>query len=155
MLHGLLWLPLLGFFSWLAWAGWNEFQKVERYQEWASQYDRSKYDIYAVLAQHQADITWGIPTRHGPEQLQSFSLCEVEHLALQVGDQLFAVETDTKSDKSSLLNDVQGKQGAIAIQFKFRDGRSPIQIPFTDVDLAIDWAIALQKDWVKFSSSVV
>ena len=31
MEKGLIWLPLLAFFSWLTWSGWNEYQKIEIY----------------------------------------------------------------------------------------------------------------------------
>jgi hypothetical protein len=50
MIH-LLWFPLLAVFIGLAWAGWNEFQKLEVYKSWAAQFDRAKFDIYAVLGQ--------------------------------------------------------------------------------------------------------
>ena len=49
MERGLLWLPLLAVFFWLAWSGWNEYQKVEAYRRWAADYDKAKYDLYAVL----------------------------------------------------------------------------------------------------------
>ncbi len=51
MTRGLIWLPLLAIFIGLAWAGWNEYQKLEAYRAWAEQFDRAKYDIYAVLGQ--------------------------------------------------------------------------------------------------------
>lgn len=59
MERGLLWLPLLAVFIWLAWQGWNEYQKVEAYQNWAKHFERAKYDIYAVLAQNGSNLTWG------------------------------------------------------------------------------------------------
>ncbi len=62
MERGLIWLPLLGLFIWLAWQGRNEFQKVEAYQNWAKQFEKSKYDIYAVLGQNGNELTWGKPT---------------------------------------------------------------------------------------------
>lgn len=49
MEHGLLWLPLLAAFFWLAWQGSQEYQKIEAYRTWAEQFDKAKYDIYAVL----------------------------------------------------------------------------------------------------------
>ena len=51
MERGLLWLPLLFAFFWLAWQGSREFKKVQAYQEWALSFDKAKYDIYAVLGQ--------------------------------------------------------------------------------------------------------
>ncbi|MBD3561673.1 hypothetical protein H6S82_22920, partial [Planktothrix sp. FACHB-1355] len=78
MERGLIWLPLLALFIWLAWAGWNEFQKVEAYRRWASQFERAKYDIYAVLGQNGSNLTWGKPTRTEPVNLQTFSLKNVK-----------------------------------------------------------------------------
>lgn len=49
MERGLLWLPLLVLFFWLAWSGKKEYDKVQAYQAWAEQFDKSKYDIYSVL----------------------------------------------------------------------------------------------------------
>jgi hypothetical protein len=63
MERGLMWLPLLALFGWLAWAGWREFQKVEAYEAWAQDFDRHKYDIYAVLGQKDDRLVWGKPTR--------------------------------------------------------------------------------------------
>jgi hypothetical protein len=41
MERGLLWTPLLILFIWLAWSGWNEYQKVEIYREWAENFESS------------------------------------------------------------------------------------------------------------------
>src|SRR6476646_415012 len=87
MERGLLWLPLLGVFIWLAWAGWSEYQKVEAYRRWAEAFDRAKYDIYAVLGQQESELTWGQPTRQGPINLATFSLKEVRSIRLLVDGQ--------------------------------------------------------------------
>jgi hypothetical protein len=87
MERGLLWLPLLAAFIWLAWSGWNEYQKVEAYRHWASQFERAKYDIYAVLGQKGSDLTWGKPTRQGPVELETFSLQDVQAIRLLVDQQ--------------------------------------------------------------------
>ena len=65
MERGLLWLPLLVAFFGLAWSGWNEYQKIEFYKQWAEKFERHKYDIYAVLGQQGDRLTWGQPTRKG------------------------------------------------------------------------------------------
>ncbi|HEY9835810.1 MAG TPA: hypothetical protein V6D27_02865, partial [Vampirovibrionales bacterium] len=87
MERGLMWLPLLALFIGLAWAGWNEYQKVEAYRLWAQGFDRTKYDIYAVLGEKGDCLTWGKPTRKGPVNQQTFSLKEVESLHLLVNEQ--------------------------------------------------------------------
>lgn len=66
MEHALTWFPLLGTFIWLAWAGWNEYQKVQTYEAWATGADRCKYDIRAVLAQRGTTLTWASPPAKAP-----------------------------------------------------------------------------------------
>ena len=128
MLHGLLWLPLLVFFFGMAWAGWNEYQKVETYQQWADQFERSKYDIYAALGQRDRTLTWGLPTRKGVINLQTAPLDGVREVTLLVkGDDAFKVAVSGPIRKSEAL-----------IQLTLEDGTTP-QIPFTDPDLAKQW----------------
>ena len=139
MERGLLWLPLLGLFIWLAWAGWNEYQKVEAYRIWAEGFDRAKYDVYSVLGQKGSDITWGKPTRKQPIDLQTFSLTDVQDLRLRVDNQ--AVDPNQLPDR--------GK--TIALEFQLSD--RTIQIPFTDLSLASQWYAALQTDWLKYKQA--
>ena len=87
MERGLMWLPLLALFIGLAWAGWNEFQKVEAYRRWAEGSDRAKYDIYAMLCQRGAKLSWGKPSRQGPQAVQSCSLNQIQDLILQIDQQ--------------------------------------------------------------------
>ncbi|HEY9736368.1 MAG TPA: hypothetical protein V6D06_08800, partial [Trichocoleus sp.] len=83
MERGLLWLPLLAVFIGLAWAGWNEYQKVEAYKLWAQQFERAKYDIFAVMGQSGSQLTWGKPTRRDPIELESLSLDSVSQINLE------------------------------------------------------------------------
>lgn len=133
MERGLLWLPLLVLFIWLAWQGRNEFQKVEAYQKWAKQFERSKYDIYAVLAQSGSNLTWGKPTRTGPIELQTFSLKDVQSIELVVDQKVVSLLTPP----------LKGR--AIALEFSFSNPEK-IQIPFTEIPLAVDWGKHLQKE---------
>ncbi len=130
MERGLLWLPLLGVFFGLAWAGWREYQKVAAYETWAQDFERAKYDIYAVLGQRGAELTWGRPALGQPVALQSFSLLVVAEIRLLVNGQPVTPEA-------------LPTQGKSALEFAFNDGRSPVQVPFTDPQLAAQWAIAL------------
>lgn len=138
MLHGLLWFPLLFFFFWLAWAGWNEYQKLEAYRAWAQQFERAKYDIYAVLGQRGNDLTWGKPTRKEPVELQTFSLEQVRSLQLSID----GVPVNLDSPKESGKN--------ITIVFQLPD--STIQVPFTDASIAVQWAKFLQQKWQLLSN---
>lgn len=136
MIRGLLWLPLLGVFGWLAWAGWNEYQKLEAYRTWAAEFDHAKYDIYAVLGQKGSQLTWGKPTRKGPINLQTFSLQQVQSIQLRVGSELVDLDTPAKGNK-------------VALEFQLASSE-PIKIPFTDGALATQWGKHLQQAWQQF-----
>ncbi len=125
MERGLLWLPLLAVFIWLAWSGWNEYQKVEAYRVWAEQFERAKYDIYAVLGQKDKNLTWGKPTRSGPVDLETFSLNDVQSIKLVVDGQDVSLENPPKKGR------------AIALEFLLPE--STIQVPFTEIPLAVEW----------------
>jgi hypothetical protein len=130
MERGLLWLPLLAIFCWLAWAGWNEYQKLEAYRRWAEQFEKAKYDIYAVLGQKGDRLTWGKPSRSEPVELQTFSLKDVESVRLLVGDRV--VDWDNPPVK-----------GSAVLEFCFLNAGDSLKIPFTEIPLAVQWAKAL------------
>ena len=130
MERGLLWLPLLGLFIWLAWAGWNEYQKLEAYKIWANQFERAKYDVYAALGQSGDQITWGIPTRQGPTQLQTLTYQDIKQLDLNAAGRSTSVET------------LQPPRGRVDLCFILNSGKIE-RIPFTDWDIAKRWYIFL------------
>ncbi|MBD2353915.1 hypothetical protein H6G41_04645 [Tolypothrix sp. FACHB-123] len=132
MERGLLWLPLLFMFFWLAWQGSKEYQKVEAYRAWAEQFERAKYDIYAVLGQKGQDITWGKPTPKGPIKLETFSLIDVQKIQLLVDDKI--VEIDNPPEK--------GRQ--IELEFIFVEKPQSVRVPFTEIPLAAEWGKFLQ-----------
>ncbi len=134
MERGLLWLPLLAVFFWLAWSGWNEFQKIEAYRYWAQQFDRAKYDIYAVLGQKDSNLTWGKPTRQGPINLDTFSLKDVDTIRLLVDGRIAELDTPPARGR------------AIALEFLLREPTASIKIPFTEIPLAAEWGKYLQKE---------
>lgn len=128
MERGLMWLPLLGAFVWLARAGANEYQKLEAYKRWAVGFDRCKYDIYAVLGLKDRQVSWGQPTKTEPKDLQIFSLDRVSQIQLVIDNQLV-----------NLANlPARGKK--INLQFQFTDLTENVNIPFTEVPMAAEWA---------------
>jgi hypothetical protein len=143
MARGLLWLPLLVVFFWLAWAGWNEFQKLEAYRGWAAQFDRAKYDIYAVLGQKGSDLTWGKPTRQGPIDLQTFSLNQVQSIQLVVDNQTVDLASATAKGRK------------VALEFQLADRNTPVRVPFTQLDLAVQWGQFLQQEWQRSQSPAI
>lgn len=138
MERGLLWLPLLVVFIGLAWAGWSEYRKVESYRVWAQEFDKAKYDIYAVLGLAGDRITWGKPTRKGPVNLQTFSLREVESIRLLVNGFPASLESSPTSS------------GSIALEFALKASDASLKIPFTELSLATEWGKYLQQEWQKF-----
>jgi hypothetical protein len=134
MTQGLLWLPLLAVFIGLAWAGWNEYQKLEAYRIWAEQFEHAKYDIYSVLGQKGSSLTWGKPTRKAPVNLQTFSLEQVRAVRLVADNQSVDLETPPQKSRN------------VALEFELSDLTEPIRIPFTDLALAIQWGKHLQRE---------
>lgn len=133
MERGLLWLPLLFIFFWLAWQGSREYQKVEAYRLWAEQFDRAKYDIYAVLGQKGNDITWGKPTPKGPIKLETFSLLDVQQIRFLVDEK--EIDTEVPPEKGR----------SIELEFVFSAEKS-VRVPFTEVPLAAQWGKYLQQE---------
>jgi hypothetical protein len=132
MERGLLWLPLLVMFFWLAWQGSKEYQKVEAYRAWAEQFERAKYDIYSVLGQKSNNITWGKPTTKGPIKLETFSLLDVKEIYLLV------------DDKSVDMENIPEKGRSIELEFLFSESTNSVRIPFTEIPLAAQWGKFLQ-----------
>jgi hypothetical protein len=128
MERGLMWLPLLGIFIWLARAGATEYHKIEAYKLWAVGFDRCKYDIYAVMGLKDREISWGKPTKNEPKDLQTFSLDQVSQIQLIVDN--------NSIDLTNLP--VSGKK--INLRFQFIDNSSEIDIPFTEIPMAAEWA---------------
>lgn len=126
-------MPLLLVFAWLAWSGWNEYQKVEAYQAWAEQFEKAKYDIYAVLGQNGNKLTWGKPTRKGPIELKTFSLEQVQSIDLQVDGHPVSLEA------------LPSKGHSVMLKFRLSDSNSLLEVPFTEVLLAANWTGHLQQ----------
>ncbi len=134
MLHGLMWFPLLGAFIWLARAGYIEYQKLEAYKRWAVEFDRCKYDIYAVIGLKDRQITWGKPTNGEPIDLQTFSLDTVSDIKLII------------DGKPIEPNNLPATGKKIELQFQFTDRTQPVNIPFTEISMAVEWAVFLSND---------
>ncbi|BAZ68107.1 hypothetical protein NIES4106_28660 [Fischerella sp. NIES-4106] len=132
MEHGLLWLPLLAAFFWLAWQGSQEYQKIEAYRTWAEQFDKAKYDIYAVLGQKDNSITWGKPTPKGPIKLETFSLENVQQIRLLV------------DEKNIDMQKIPEKGRTIELEFVFLESANSVRVPFTEIPLAAEWGKYLQ-----------
>jgi hypothetical protein len=142
MERGLLWLPLLGVFIWLAWAGWNEYQKVEAYRRWSSDFERHKYDIYAILGQSGDRLVWCKPTRQQPIELGSIRFGEIQAVHLKINGS--TIESVESVDSATNLPEAIAKipkieTVAIELVTTAQSGQSRQSIPFTDVEIALNW----------------
>ncbi|WP_026082680.1 hypothetical protein [Mastigocladopsis repens] len=140
MERGLLWLPLLFAFFWLAWQGSKEYQKIEAYRTWAEQFERAKYDIYAVLGQKGNTITWGKPTPKGPIKLETFSLLDVQQIHLLVDDKQVEIEKPPQTGRT------------IELEFLFPEPNKTVRVPFTEIPLAAEWGKYLQRELQRLHS---
>lgn len=131
MERGLLWLPLLAVFIGLAWAGWHEYQKVQAYEAWAAEFDRSKYDIKAILGQRGDNLTWGRPTRQGPIDLTTLALQSIAALRLEINGQ-------------PVVDEARPTKGTVELAVSTISGET-YRIPFTDRELAQRWEKALHQ----------
>jgi hypothetical protein len=150
MERGLMWLPLLGMFIWLAKAGYDEYHKIEAYRRWAVGFDRCKYDIYAVMGLKDGEISWGKPTNSTPKDLQVFSLDRVNSVRLIIDN----LPAD--------LDNLPAKGKKINLQFQLDDSSESnslpsakaIDIPFTEIPLASEWAVFLQQSIVQIGDNI-
>ena len=133
MERGLLWLPLLVLFFGLAWAGWNEYQKVQGYSAWAKQYEKSKYDVLAALGYRKGELSWGRPIRKGLEDRQVMSIAALKGVQLRIDGTIANLEMLPDSGK------------IIALELIPTDGNGVIQIPFVGIDLAAEWTNYLKQ----------
>ena len=133
MERGLLWLPLLVLFFGLAWAGWNEYQKVQGYSAWAKQYEKSKYDVLAALGYRTGELSWGKPIRKGLEDRQVMSIASLKGVQLRIDGTIANLENLPDSGK------------IIALELIPTDGNGVIQIPFVGIDLAAEWTHYLKQ----------
>lgn len=135
MERGLLWLPLLAVFIGLTWAGWREYRKLQVYEDWAKDFERYKYDIYAALGQKGDRLTWGQPTVSGVINAQTLALSDLESWQLWVDGEPVRDEPP------------QGKMVTLALQLKGE--KEPVTIPFTDARLAREWGNYLTQEWLQ------
>lgn len=142
MERGLAWLPLLALFIGLAYAGWNEYRKVEAYRLWAAEFEQAKYDIRAVLGRKGKQLVWGQPTRQGPVHLQTLTLEPTTQFALQLDGQTYSCEADPLPTGRAI--GFASAPRAIALRITLTDGHS-YDIPFTEAKLAQGWAHSLQR----------
>lgn len=138
MERGLLWLPLLTVFIWLAWAGWNEYQKIEAYRRWAVGFERHKYDIYSILGQTGDRLVWCKPMRQQPMEQGSINFGELKQVCIRINDRVFSDLTNLPETIASIK-----RIKTVALELIPKTNTPLYSIPFTDVEIALDWFLYL------------
>jgi hypothetical protein len=141
MERGLMWLPLLGIFVWLARAGADEYQKLEAYKRWAVGFDRCKYDIYAVLGLKDREISWGKPNKKELKEMQTFSLDRVQQVQLVVDGKPIPLQ-----EYAGNLDNLPVSGNRANLQFLFVDDSVVVNIPFTEILMAAEWVEFLNRE---------
>jgi hypothetical protein len=141
MERGLMWLPLLGIFVWLARAGADEYQKLEAYKRWAVGFDRCKYDIYAVLGLKDREISWGKPNKKELKEMQTFSLDRVQQVQLVVDGKPIPLQ-----EYAGNLDNLPVSGNRANLQFLFVDDSAVVNIPFTEILMAAEWVEFLNRE---------
>jgi hypothetical protein len=141
MTRGLAWLVFLAIFIGLAWAGWDEFQKLQAYERWAADFDRAKYDIRAILGQKGQQLTWGKPSRQGIKDSQTILLSAVSTVQLLINGEV-----------ADPLNPPAGKQIELEL---LCENQENCKIPFTDSEIAIKWGQVLTIDLQKTATNEI
>jgi hypothetical protein len=138
MENGFQWLPVLAFSGWLAWTGWNEYSKRNSYRRWSRQYEKTKYDVYAVLGKRGLDLTWGKPTSSGPIEMKSFSLTNVRDIRLTI-------------DNKPIYSEKLPEKGLAILEFFVSEYEPVIKVPFASIEEAAEWRNYLQEQLQKIA----
>ncbi|MCS6942764.1 MAG: hypothetical protein NZ901_10140 [Geminocystis sp.] len=125
MERGLVWSALLLVIVWLTWSGKREYDKLQKYQEWARQFEKSKYDIYAVLGKKGNSLVVGIPTPKGIKEEKTVSLSRIRAVELYWKKQLLSSGQEIPERGEGLLELILEEE--------------TIEVPFTDIRIAAQW----------------
>jgi hypothetical protein len=133
MVEGLLWLPLLGVFIWLFWAGRQEYGRREAYRTWAEAFERHSYDRLAIVGQQGDRLTWGQPTTADPQSLQSVVLSQLHDAQLWIDGHSW--------DSPTTILPLQVRD--VRLVLRDRDGHR-WEIAFADKAIARTWWVYLR-----------
>jgi len=103
-------------------------KKIESYKRWSEQFERHKYDIYAVLGQKDDRLTWGKPTRKDPLDIQTVTFQDIARIRFRIDSKFF-----DEKDAEFPLNAKK-----ISLELVLKTGEMP-SIRFTDIDIAAAW----------------
>lgn len=131
MERGLLWLPLLVLFFWLAWSGKKNMIKFRLIKHGQNNLISPNMTFIQCWGKKGDLITIGIPTNQGIKEQKTFSLQNLSQLNLLVKNQV--VDVDNLPEK-----------GEATLQFSLKENQT-IDVPFTDINIASQWLKYLKK----------
>ncbi|NJK34110.1 MAG: hypothetical protein HC919_03695 [Oscillatoriales cyanobacterium SM2_2_1] len=122
MLEGILWLPLLGVFGWLFWAGRQEYGRREAYRSWAESFERHSYDRRVLVGQQGDRLIWAQPTTAVPQVLHTVPLSQLLEVQLLIDGNPWECPDDILPlqvrDVRLILGDRDGQRWEIAFEDK-------------------------------------
>lgn len=124
MIHGLLWLPLLGVFVLLTALGWLERRRQRLFRTWAAGAELAKLDGCGAARLREGEVSWSRFSAGVFEPEGSFEVCRlemVELLSLGSGD-------------APLTEESQGP-----CRLRLLGGGDQKDIPFSDAERARRW----------------
>jgi hypothetical protein len=124
MIHGLMWLPLLGVFVLLAALGWIERRRQQLFREWASGAELAKLDGCGAARLRDGELSWSrfVAGHFQPEG--SFTIKRLEMVEL----------LSLSSGEAPLTEESEG-----ACRLRLVGGGQQEDLPFADARRARRW----------------
>ncbi|KEF42843.1 MAG: hypothetical protein ER33_02945 [Cyanobium sp. CACIAM 14] len=124
MIHGLLWLPLLGAFVLLAALGWIERRRQQLFREWASGAELAKLDGCGAARLLNGELSWSRFVAGSFQPEGSFTIKTLEMVEL----------LSLTSGEAPLTEESEG-----ACRLRLVGGGQQKELPFADARRARRW----------------
>ena len=124
MIHGLLWLPLLGAFVLLVALGWVERRRQQQFRNWASGAELAKLDGCGAARLVNGELTWSRFVAGSFQPVGSFTIKQLEMVEL----------LSLSSGEAPLTEESEG-----ACRLRLVGGGQHEELPFADARRARSW----------------
>lgn len=124
MIHGLLWLPLLGAFVLLVALGWIERRRQQQFRDWANGAELAKLDGCGAARLVNGELTWSRFVAGNFQPVGRFSIKQLEMVEL----------LSLSSGEAPLTEESEG-----ACRLRLVGGGQQEELPFTDARRARTW----------------
>jgi hypothetical protein len=124
MIHGLLWLPLLGAFVLLVALGWIERRRQQLFRDWASGAELAKLDGCGAARLVDGELSWSRFVAGSFQPVGCFSIKQLEMVEL----------LSLSSGEAPLTEESEG-----ACRLRLVGGGRQEELPFSDARRARSW----------------